>query len=270
MNEKDIKSIEQLIKYLNEQYPYSKDSTNYGEELASMKEMKNVPSMVKKCKRIKYAIRWEPYYFRNEDMLWTYLNKCIVKCCERSNNISRKFFSNAYINVRDVGNADKVKQKLIEIATSRGLDVSESCRKIDEVWGNYFHYKKEISKYSWDSNGYNQILPKIKAVGAWLTDNNYVPNVDCWALLSSESIETTVFYDYLKVEESEYEADEKLRENGGNYAMWGCIAIIVIIVLCIGLAYSPLITIGLIAVLVIAFFVLKYKKKENSFDINKE
>lgn len=212
MNETGIKSIEQLIKYLNEKYPMSYDSTNYGKELASMKEMKIASSIVRKCKNIKKGIKESPYNFRNDNMLWSYLNKCIIECYENNYDPSLKTFCDAYINVRKLGNENNIKQRLIEIAKDREINVAESCRKIDEAWENYFHYMQEIKKYPWNTNGYYQILHKMKAIGKFLIDKNYVHSLNYWEM-EWQSIECDVFYDYCKEkEEEEKRKEEEIKE----------------------------------------------------------
>ncbi len=267
MDVKDIKSIEQLIKFLDERYLRSKDSVNYGEELASMREMKKVPSIVKKCKKIKYAIRFEPYYFRNDDdnILWTYLNECIVSCYERSNSKSKRTFRDAYINVRQIDNETNIKKRLVEIATSRGIDVSKTCHKIDEAWGKYFHYMKEIRQYPYDSNGYKQILPKIQDAAYYLIDSHYVPS-EIYYDLHSGSLECDIFFNYCFAENKEQESEDELKKSKKSFKsedlLVGCGGLIGFSLFIAGLLTYPLITLGVIALLFIVVWLYhKYYKQ---------
>jgi len=227
MDRSDIKTISQLIKHLDEKYLMSRDSTNYSEKLKSMREMQSAISIVEECDRIKDEIKKEPYCFNDINLLWIYLNDCIYECYKRNEDSSLVAFSDAYINVRNAPNAESVKQNLIETATSRGIDVGGMAQKIDHALADFFKYKEEIENYPSNSNGYNQILPKLKEATVFLIENHRVRYSEFREDFPIR--ENAVFGDYYKKIEEERKKEEMRKSF--KLMLWAYIGLIILLLL---------------------------------------
>lgn len=245
MDNDDVKTLSQLLEYLNSCYPQSSDPICYDERLIAMKEMRSVLDMVKECDTIKDGIHYAPYrFYDHEELLWSYLNQCIEECYQKGNKKSLAAFCDAYINVRKAPNADEVKQHLKAMAISRGLEVADISQKIDETYENFLTCKAEIERYPSGSNGYNRILPRLKEAAESLLKMHHVVYV---SFGSFGTLESDVF--------SEYRKKEKRREDAIDF-LRNCVVLMVLILFFWGLFSYPLTTLGIVALLVMSVFIL--------------
>jgi hypothetical protein len=245
MENDDVKTLSQLLEYLNSCYPQSSDPIRYDERLKAMKEMRSVLDMVKECDTIKDGIHYAPYrLWDKEELLWSYLNQCIEECYQNRNKRSLAAFCDAYINVRKAPNADEVKQHLKAVAMSRGLEVADISQKIDEAYENFLKCKAEIEKYPSGSNGYHQILPRLKEAAEFLLKKHHVVYV---SFGSYGTLESEVFGEYWKKEKRREDVIDFLRN---------CVVLVILILFFWGLFNYPLAALGIAALLVMSVFIL--------------
>lgn len=155
--------IEDIIKKINARYPYSTDRRNYGDMLSGVGNRTEVKDIVGDISTIVFGISREPYYMSEyKDVLYAYMNTCILNNYEFNEDSTLERFCEAYINIRKYENFEEKRWRIVQIAKNRGLSVENSAndirKKLDEFDKNY----NMLNRLPYNSNGYNQQLVLCK------------------------------------------------------------------------------------------------------------
>ena len=134
--------IEDIIKKINARYPYSTDRRNYGDMLSGVGNRTEVEDIVGDISTIVFGISREPYYMSEyKDVLYAYMNTCILNNYEFNEDSTLERFCEAYINIRKYENFEEKRWRIVQIAKNRGLSVENSAndirKKLDEFDKNY-------------------------------------------------------------------------------------------------------------------------------------
>ena len=93
---------------------------------------------------------------------------------------------------------------------------------------HYYSLKRQINEFEWGSNGYLEILPKIKGIVPFLLNNNYIYSNEFQSLFYDEYCDEVVLKKEEKLIEIKKNEEEKKEKNIG--ILITIVAVIVIIV----------------------------------------
>ena len=101
-----------------------------------------VEDIVGDISTIVFGISREPYYMSEyKDVLYAYMNTCILNNYEFNEDSTLERFCEAYINIRKYENFEEKRWRIVQIAKNRGLSVENSAndirKKLDEFDKNY-------------------------------------------------------------------------------------------------------------------------------------
>ena len=171
-----INDIETLIKELDKKYLYSTDKTNYGQLLRGVASRTKVHDIIKDIVTIAYETAKAPYFMSEcKQLLYGYMNECIAVLYEKGGRTSLDAFCEAWINIRENENKNTVRERIEQIAKSRGLEVDITKKNIHKTFHEFEHNYKMLKQFSYGSNGYNQYLPLSKNGAALLLEYKFDP-----------------------------------------------------------------------------------------------
>ena len=171
-----INDIDTLIKRIDAKYPFSSDSTNYGQILRGIASKALIHDIIKDIVTTIDGISKQPYSMSDcKKFLYGYMNECIAKNFEEMEKPKIESFSEAYINIREHENAKAIKNRIIKTATNRELDVEQTKTIIDQTFDEFEEYFRKLLQYPYNSNGYNQYLPLCKTAADKLLKYKYDP-----------------------------------------------------------------------------------------------
>ena len=155
-----INDIETLIQELDKKYPYSTDKTNYGQILSGVAGRVKVHDIIQDVVTIAGGISKPPYNrVESKQFLYGYMNELIANLYEQKKDSSIDSFCEAWINIRTHENKKAMRERIEQIAKSRGLEVDKTIKDIHKTFHEFEHNYKMLNQFSYGSNGYNQYLP---------------------------------------------------------------------------------------------------------------
>ena len=171
-----INDIETLIKELDKKYLYSTDKTNYGQILRGVASRTEVHDVIKDIATIAYETAKSPYFMSEcKQLLYGYMNECIANVYENGGRTTLDAFCEAWINIRTHENKKTIRERIEQIAISRGLDIEKTQKDIHKTFHEFEHNYKMLKQFSYGSNGYNQYLPLSKNGAALLLKYKFDP-----------------------------------------------------------------------------------------------
>lgn len=206
-----IQNIDQLTRYLDQKYPFSKDPANYSDLIHSMSGNLSLMAIISTCNIIYHGIIQPPYFYYpdyNEikPILLDYYNSCVREWFVRQPTPSLNDFCKAYINIRKGGDTHKLleeKEAIKEYAISKGLNTASLSLEIDRSLENYQKQKRSILPYAEGTNGYNDRYGKLKETCLYLLDHGYF----------STSLTRHFFYDkYIDDVEKQIKIEERKKK----------------------------------------------------------
>ena len=175
-----INDIKTLIKVLENSFLHSTDNINYGDILKKVESRNSVRYIVGDIVSVKRGMSKPPYCLNNslsccDSLLDGYMNECIAKCFENSEETTEKCFAEAYVNIREHENQNTIREKIVEIANKHGLDVKVTAGSIEWKLTEFKHDFNVFKQFEYGTNGYNKFLPICKSEAAELLNIGYYP-----------------------------------------------------------------------------------------------
>lgn len=171
-----INDIETLKKELDKKYLHSTDSINYGQILSGVASRIKVHDIIKDIVTITSGTSKAPYFMSEyKQFLYGYMNECIADLYEKSGETSMDSFCEAWINIRAHENKKSTRERIEQIAKSRGLEVDKTIKDIHKTFHEFEHNYKTLKQFSYGTNGYNQYLPLSKNGAATLLKYKFDP-----------------------------------------------------------------------------------------------
>lgn len=230
-----INNIDTLKKELDKKYPYSTDKTNYGQLLSGVASRTKVHDVIKDIVTIACETAKTPYFMSEcKQLLYGYMNECIANLYEKGGRTSLDGFCEAWINIRAHENKNTIRERIEEIAKSRGLDVEKTKNDIQKTFEEFEYNYKQLNQFTYKSNGYNQYLPLSKKGASLLLKYKFDPYGLPYKLGWS-NIFTEVEKD--EREKEAKEAEEKKKEKEKNIENISIvIGVVVFIAIIVGLS----------------------------------
>lgn len=171
-----INDIDTLIKELDKKYLHSTDKTNYGQLLRGVASRTKVHDVIKDIVTIASETAKSPYFMSEyKQLLYGYMNECIANVYENGGRTTLEGFCEAWINIREHENKNTIRERIEQIAKSRGLDIEKTKKDIHKTFHEFEHNYKMLKQFSYGSNGYNQYLPLSKNGAALLLNYKFDP-----------------------------------------------------------------------------------------------
>ncbi len=168
--------IENIINKINSKYPFSTDKTNYGEILYGVAYRTDVHDIIKDLITVIDGIAKFPYNMsEHRDYLYGYMNTCILNNYEFNEASTLESFCKSYINIRAHKNSDVTRERIVQIATNRGLSVENAANDIRYELDEFEKSYKLLKQFTYNSNGYNQQLVLCKKCAIALLNYKFDP-----------------------------------------------------------------------------------------------
>lgn len=210
-----INDIDALIERIDTKYPFSSDSTNYGQILRGVASKTLIHDIIKDVVTTIDGISKQPYSMSDcKKFLYGYMNECIAKNFEKTGKPKIESFCEAYINIREHDNAKTVKDRIVQAAIKMELDVEQTKNKIDKTFVEFEGYFRKLLQYPYKSNGYNQYRPLCKTAAAVLQKYKYDPYGLSYDLEYGHNIFTEVSQEQEKklIEKRRKEREQRRKE----------------------------------------------------------
>lgn len=229
-----INDIENLAKELDNKYPFSRYSTNYGQILREVASRTKVHDIIADISEIVFGISREPYYMsRYKPFLYGYMNELIGNLYEQRGKISMDSFCEAWINIREHENRKLIRERIEQIAVGRGLEVEKTKNDIQRTFEEFENNYKKLKQFTYNSNGYNQYLPLTKKGASLLLEYKFDPYGLPYGLGWSSNIFTEIESEKRKKEEEAKKQKEEERKRKSESKI-NTIATVVSVIIVLG------------------------------------
>ena len=203
-----INDVNTLIERIDTKYPFSSDSTNYGQILRGVANKALIHDIIKDIVTTIDGLSKQPYSMTDcKKFLYGYMNECIANLYERRGETTMDCFCEAWINIRTHENKKATRERIEQIAKSRGLEIDKTIKDIHKTFHEFEHNYKMLKQFNYGTNGYNQYLPPSKNGAALLLKYRFDPYGLPYGLGFCSNIFTEVEREQRKTKEAETHDD---------------------------------------------------------------
>ena len=253
--DKKIDDIQTLINEIEKKYPYSTDATDYGRILRDVRSKSDIHNIISDIVRVDSVISKSPYYLSCQDLLYGYLNQCILNIYKESNSNSLDVFCEAYINIRAHEKALLIKETIIQIAKSRGLEVEGTTLVMNNALEEFNQNFSKLKQYQYNTNGYNQYLASSKKWAAVLINYKFDA---CGLHYGINSLGSNLFLDVERELEWEKEREKKEKEEILSKIIGLIIAGVILLAIIIGILFDTSATGNILIIIFIILLIIGF------------